>query len=136
MKRWVWNNVLCNCIVVATVIVIRIMCCDVTSGFCTYILCVPVDVFCSVESWPKVQILHGVRSGGKETMTVQLKPPSPFPFHRPDEWQKWRRRFEQFREASGLSTESQQRQISTLLYTMGEEAEDTLMSTRRKTTPK
>ena len=63
-------------------------------------------------------------------MTVQLKPPSPFPFHRPDEWQKWRRRFEQFREASGLSTESQQRQISTLLYTMGEEAEDTLMSTK------
>ena len=41
-----WNNVLCNCIVVATVTVIRIMmCCDVTSGFCTYILCVPVDVF-------------------------------------------------------------------------------------------
>ena len=62
-------------------------------------------------------------------MTVQLKPPSPFPFHQPDEWQKWRR-FEQFREASGLSTESQQRQISTLLYTMGEEAEDTLMSTK------
>ena len=63
-------------------------------------------------------------------MTVQLKPPSPFPFNRPDEWQKWRRRFEQFRETSGLSTESQQRQISTLLYTMGEEAEDTLMLTK------
>ena len=106
------------------------MYCDVTSGFCTYILCVPVDVIILFESLPKVQILHGVRSGGKETMTVQLKPPSPFPFHRPDEWQKWRRRFEQFREASGLSTESQQRQISTLLYTMGEEAEDILMSTK------
>ena len=63
-------------------------------------------------------------------MTVQLKPPSPFPFHRPDEWQRWKRRFEQFREASGLSSESQQRQVCMLLYTMGEEAEDTLMSTK------
>ena len=75
-------------------------------------------------------MLHGVRGGGKDAMTVQLKPPSPFPFHRPDEWQRWRRRFEQFRVASGLSAESQQRQVSTLLYTMGEEAEDTLMSTK------
>ena len=62
-------------------------------------------------------------------MVVQLKPPSPFPFHQPDEWQKWKR-FEQFREASGLSKESQQRQVSMLLYTMGEEAEDTLLSTK------
>ena len=62
-------------------------------------------------------------------MAVQLKPPLPFPFHQPDEWQKWKRRFEQFRQASGLSTESKQRQVSMLLYTMGEEAEDTLLST-------
>ena len=43
--QFLWDNVLCNCIVVATVIVIHIMMyCDVTSGFCTYIYCVPVDV--------------------------------------------------------------------------------------------
>ena len=63
-------------------------------------------------------------------MAVQLKPPLPFPFHQPDEWQKWKRRFEQFRQASGLSTETKQRQVSMLLYTMGEEAEDTLLSTK------
>ena len=35
-----------NCIVVATVIVIHIMMhCDVTSGLCTCIMCVPVDIF-------------------------------------------------------------------------------------------
>ena len=74
-------------------------------------------------------MLHGVRSGGKEAMTVQLKPPSPFPFHRPDEWQSGK---------GGLSSstkhlDSQQKvnkdKVSMLLYTMGEEAEDTLMST-------
>ena len=98
---------------------------------CVHIYCVLVDVFIPLEPWPvrnvKVQKLHGVRSGGKEAITVQLKPPSPFPFHRPDEWQRWRRRLEQFHEASGLSTKSQQRQVSMLLDTMGEEAEETLI---------
>jgi hypothetical protein len=37
--------------------------------------------------------------------------------------------FEQFRSASCLATESQDRQISTLLYSMGDNAEDTLRST-------
>lgn len=61
--------------------------------------------------------------------SVKLQPPPPFPFHKPDEWTKWRKRFAQFRLASGLSKESVERQISTLLYTMGEEADDILMST-------
>ena len=42
---------------------------------------------------------------------------------------KWKRRFEQFRLASGLSAESEERQVSTLLYTLGEDAEDVLSST-------
>ena len=42
---------------------------------------------------------------------------------------RWKRRFEQFRIASGLSTEGGQKQVSTLLYCMGEDAEDTLLST-------
>ena len=61
--------------------------------------------------------------------SLRLQPPAPFPFHQPDEWAKWKRRFEQFCLASGLSTEGEERQVSTLLYTMGEEAEDILMST-------
>ena len=60
--------------------------------------------------------------------SLRLEPPPSFPFSRPDEWPTWKRRFEQFQLASGLSTEGDICQISTLLYCMGEEAEDTLIS--------
>lgn len=58
-----------------------------------------------------------------------LQPPAPFDFRTPDEWPRWKRRFEQFRLASGLSTDDSEKQVSTLLYCMGEDAEDTLIST-------
>ena len=58
--------------------------------------------------------------------SLRLEPPASFPFSRPDEWQHWKRRFEQFRLASGLSAEEDPRQVSALLYCMGDEAEDTL----------
>ena len=61
--------------------------------------------------------------------TISLKPPEAFNFRKPDEWQKWLKRFEQFRLASGLSKEDELRQVSTLLYCMREEAEDVLTST-------
>ena len=61
--------------------------------------------------------------------SVPLQPPAKFNFSNPDEWPKWRRRFEQFRIASGMAGESEERQISTLLYCLGEEAEDVLTST-------
>ena len=61
--------------------------------------------------------------------SLRLEPPASFPFSRPDEWPQWKRRFEQFRLASGLSAEEDVRQISALLYCMGDEAEDTLTST-------
>ena len=61
--------------------------------------------------------------------SLQLRSPEAFNFKKPDEWLKWLKRFEQFRIASGLSTESQTRQVSTLLYCMGDEAEDILIST-------
>ena len=59
---------------------------------------------------------------------LHLKFPSSFPFSRPNEWPSWKCRFEQFCLASGLSTEDDLRQISALLYCMGEEAEDILNS--------
>ena len=61
--------------------------------------------------------------------SFRLEPPASFPFNRPDEWPQWKRRFEQFRLASSLSAEGDVRQISTLLYCMGDEAEVTLVST-------
>ena len=36
----------------------------------------------------------------------------------------WQRHYEQFRHASGLSTESQDREINTLLYCLGDKSED------------
>jgi len=44
-------------------------------------------------------------------------------------WPKWWSRFEQYRVASVLSKESEERQVSTLLYCLGEEAEDILDTT-------
>ena len=61
--------------------------------------------------------------------TLRLQPPAPFDFKTPDDWPRWRRRFAQFREASGLSEESDVKQVFTLLYCMGESAEDVLTST-------
>ena len=54
----------------------------------------------------------------------RLVPPQPFDFRKPDEWPRWLRRFEQYRVASGLSTEDEEKQLNTLLYCLGEEAGD------------
>ena len=60
---------------------------------------------------------------------IRLQPPDPFNFRNPDDWSRWRQRFQQFREASGLSAEAATKQISTFLYCLGEEAESVLAST-------
>ncbi len=59
----------------------------------------------------------------------QLQPPTPFNFSKPEEWSKWKRRFEQYRFASGLADATGARQASTLLYCLGEGAEDVLDTT-------
>ena len=58
---------------------------------------------------------------------LPLQPPVSFNFAKPDEWPKWNERFEQYRVASGLSKDSDARQVSTLLYCLGEVAEDVLI---------
>ena len=60
---------------------------------------------------------------------IRLEPPEAFNFKNPDEWSRWIRRFEQFHVASGLDTEAGTKQVSTLLYCLGEEAETVLSST-------
>ena len=60
---------------------------------------------------------------------LQLKPPDNFGFKEPDTWPKWKKQFEHFRVASDLASESEQRQVSTLLYCLGEDAEEVLNST-------
>ena len=61
--------------------------------------------------------------------SLHLDPPRVFNFKYPDEWPRRNRRFEQFRLASGLGSESEERQVSTLFYCMGEAVKDTPSST-------
>ena len=60
--------------------------------------------------------------------TYQITPPESFSFNRLEEWPKWIRRFERFRQASGLDTKGEESQINALIYTMGDHADDILCS--------
>ena len=60
--------------------------------------------------------------------TFQVAPPESFDFARPEQWEKWIRRFERFRIASGLSAQDDEAQVNTLIYAMGDEADDILRS--------
>ena len=88
------------------------------------IICVSIDeVDCDDYL---TRILHAVRSG---MANVRLQPPSPFNFRTPNEWPCWKQQFEQFCQAFGLAAEDDSRQISTLLYCIGDNAKDMLTST-------
>ena len=54
--------------------------------------------------------------------TFSLQPPALFSFKSPNEWPKWKKHFEQFRAASGLNAEAGEKQVYTLLYSVGEDA--------------
>ena len=56
--------------------------------------------------------------------SYQISAPEPFDFASTEEWPRWVRRFERFRESSELSQKSEENQISTFIYTMGDAAED------------
>jgi transposase InsO family protein len=58
----------------------------------------------------------------------QVKNPEPFNFSSPSEWPKWRKRFERFRIASGLNTKGEEEQVNMLIYLMGDQADDILLS--------
>ena len=60
--------------------------------------------------------------------TFQVNPPDSFDFTTPEEWPKWLRRFERFRVASGLSAKEEEAQVNTLIYCMGDQADDILRS--------
>ena len=60
--------------------------------------------------------------------TFQVATPSPFNFAKPEEWPKWLKHFERFRQPSELCKKSEESQVNTLLYSMGEKADDILQS--------
>ena len=59
--------------------------------------------------------------------SFSVVPPEKFSF-KPEEWPKLIRRFERFRVASELNKKPENTQISTLIYSMGDEADDILSS--------
>ena len=77
---------------------------------------------CSIYTIP----LHGV-SSVLWWLAYDCKPPA-FNFRTPDKWSRWKKRFEQLRLASGLSEEAREKLVSTLLYCMEENADNTLTS--------
>ena len=60
--------------------------------------------------------------------SYQVQGPEPFSFSSPSEWPKWKRRFERFRIASGLVSKTEEEQVNTLIYLMGDTADDILLS--------
>ncbi len=54
--------------------------------------------------------------------------PEKFDVSKPEAWEKWLRRFDRFRSASGLIDKSEETQVNTLLYSMGSEAEEIVAS--------
>ena len=60
--------------------------------------------------------------------SYQIAPPEKLDFSQPEQWPKWSRRFERFRQASGLTAKDQESQVNTLVYAMGDEADDILCS--------
>ena len=59
------------------------------------------------------------------------QPPKRFTFSRPEGWPSWIKRFKRHRIASSLDLKDEERQeVSSLVYSMGEEAEDILESFR------
>ena len=59
--------------------------------------------------------------------TYQVTPPSKFSFKSID-WTRWIRRFERFRVATELDKKDEEKQVNALIYTMGDEADDILLS--------
>ncbi|KAL1444970.1 hypothetical protein MTO96_029401 [Rhipicephalus appendiculatus] len=47
-----------------------------------------------------------------------IQPPDAFNFSSPNEWPKWKKRFERFRTSSGLCVKPEQNQVDALLYIM------------------
>ena len=59
--------------------------------------------------------------------SYQVPPPEKFSF-KPEGWTRWIRRFKRFRKATGLDQKSGEHQVNPLVYSMGQEADDIMVS--------
>ena len=60
--------------------------------------------------------------------TFQVTAPELFNFSCPSDSVKWIRRYEHFRIASGIDKHSEATQVNSLIYSMGDQADDILRS--------
>lgn len=77
---------------------------------------------------PQLQVNSGNNANANPPLnaTFTIQPPEAFDFSKPQQWEKWIRRFEKFRLASNLHLSSEANQVNTLIYCMGDEADDIL----------
>ena len=84
---------------------------------------------------PEPEQQQGLTSGpGQNQTPSQLPLPARFDGangpNQAEYWIRWSRRFERYRIASGLNTKPEHEQVSTLLYAMGDCADDILATLR------
>ena len=51
-----------------------------------------------------------------------------FDFSKPEQWTQWIRRFKRFQQTSGIAAKSEESHVNTLIYSMGQKADDILQS--------
>ena len=61
-------------------------------------------------------------------VTYQVPAPPNFNYRQLEEWSKWLRRIERFRQALDLDKKNDEKQVNALIYAMGDEADDILKS--------
>ncbi|KAK6183197.1 hypothetical protein SNE40_010724 [Patella caerulea] len=64
------------------------------------------------------------KTNGNLQVSSAIQPPPELDFNNGQAWSAWIRRFDRYRLASGLDQQSEDRQVSTLIYTMGQQADD------------
>ncbi|KAL7859464.1 hypothetical protein SRHO_G00146110 [Serrasalmus rhombeus] len=76
------------------------------------------------------QAMPQAQARANASATFSINPPESLDFSKPQDWEKWIRRFERFRVASDLDKSSEANQVNTLIYCMGDEADDVLRGLR------
>ena len=85
------------------------------NGVLVLVLCKVTEHDSSLQTWLRWQVIIRQKS-------------STLIFSKPEGWPSWIRRFENDRIASKLDLENEKRQASSILYSMGEKADDTIDS--------
>ena len=91
-----------------------------------------LSLIISYRYLPRLRIIHGVRGGidTSEMASYQIPALERFDFSKPAEWPRWIRHFERFRQASDLASKSEESQVNTLIFTMGDKVDNILQSFR------